>query len=133
MFLLDTDTCVFWLRGRVSVRDRVAAAGQESLRLSAITLAELRYGAALAAQPEANQQAIDNFVSDLVVPDVTEAVARTFGDIKAELRRRGSPIEDCDLFIGATAHTYDLTLVTSNTAHFRRIPQLRLEDWGQPR
>lgn len=133
MFLLDTDTSVFWLRGRASVRNRVAAAGQESLRSSAITLAELHYGAALSARPEASQQAIDNFVSGLVVLDVTEGVARTFGDIKAEPRRQGSLIEDCGLLIGATAHTYDLILVTGNTAHFRRIPQLRLEDWGQPR
>jgi predicted nucleic acid-binding protein len=38
-FLLDTDTCVFWLRGRASVRDNLVAVGPEATALSVITLA----------------------------------------------------------------------------------------------
>ncbi len=62
-YLLDTDTCVFGLRGRASVRDRLAAVSPEETALSIITLAELRYGASCSTHPEANHRAIDDFVS----------------------------------------------------------------------
>jgi tRNA(fMet)-specific endonuclease VapC len=128
-FLLDTDTCVFWLRGRESVRDHVTAVGPESIGISIITLAELRYGAACSARPEANQQAIDAFISAIDVLDIDLKIAHAFGDIKAELRKQGMLIEDFDLIIAATARVHDLTLVTNNVEHFRRIPGLHLENW----
>jgi tRNA(fMet)-specific endonuclease VapC len=128
-FLLDTDTCVFGLRGRAPVRDRLAAVGPEETALSIITLAELRYGASCSARPEANHQAIDDFISALAVLGVDPEIARAFGGIKAQLRQEGKLIEDLDLMIAATAHVYDLTLVTNNTGHFGRISGLRLENW----
>ena len=130
-YLLDTDTCVFWLRGRVTVRDRLTVVEPEEVALSVITLAELRYGASCSARSEANHQAIDDLVSALLVLAVTPEVARAFGDIKAQLRQKGALIEDLDLMIAATACAYDLILVTDNLAHFGRIPGLRLESWGE--
>ena len=131
-FLLDTDTCVFWLRGCTAVRDHLAAAGLEIIAISAITLAELRYGAECSARPRSNHQAIDDFISALFVLGVDPEVARTFGEIKAQLRKDGMLIEDLDLLIAATARTFGLILVTNNESHFGRIPGLRLENWTQP-
>jgi predicted nucleic acid-binding protein len=128
-YLLDTDTSVYWLRGRVSVQERMQAVGPEKLVLSVITLAELRYGAACSTQPEANHKAIDDLVSALSILGVDPEIAQTFGNIKAQLRQEGRLIEDLDLMIAATARVYDLTLVTNNLAHFGRVPGLRLENW----
>jgi len=66
-FLLDTDACVFWLRGRESVRERLAVAGLDSIAISVLTLAELRYGADCSAKPVENHQALDNFISTIAV------------------------------------------------------------------
>ena len=131
-FLLDTDTCVFWLRGRESVRNRLTAVGPEATGISVITLAELRYGAACSARPEANHQAVDEFVIGTTVLGVDQEIAHTFGDLKAQLREQGMLIEDFDLVIAATARTYGLTLVTNNIEHFRRISELQIENWLQP-
>jgi tRNA(fMet)-specific endonuclease VapC len=128
-FLLDTDTCVFWLRGRPSVRERLLAVGVENVGVSVTTLAELRYGAACSAQAEANQQAVDNLISGLALVGIGPEACRIFGDLKAALRTRGQLIEDFDLLIAATALAHGLTLVTSNTDHFNRIPGLALENW----
>jgi tRNA(fMet)-specific endonuclease VapC len=128
-YLLDTDTCVHWLRGRETVRQQLAAAGPSGVGLSVVTLAELRYGADCSARPEANHVAIDDFVSGLTVVGLDDDAARTFGSVKAELRRQGMLIEDSDLFIAATARARGLTLVTNNTEHFRRVPGLTLENW----
>ena len=116
-FLLDTDTCVWALRGRASLRDHLTVAGPEETAVSVVALAELRYGANCSAKPQGNHQAIDDFASGLAVLGVDPEVARVFGEIKAQLRQAGKLIEDLDLMIAATACVYDLTLVTSNTGH----------------
>lgn len=131
-YLLDTDTCVFWLRGRPSVQAKMAAAGPEALSISVITLAELRYGADCSAQPDANHQAIDDFVGGVLVLAIDADIARAFGAIKAQLRRQGRLIEDFDLVLAATAVTRDLTLVTNNTDHFGCVTRLTITSWGEP-
>ena len=128
-FLLDTDTCVFWLRGHVAVRGRFAAVATGELAISIVTVAELRYGAACSARPEDNQRAVDAFVGAIAVLGLDQAAARAFGDIKADLRNRGMLIDDLDLLIAATARAHGLTVVTNNRGHFGRIPGLSLESW----
>jgi len=56
-------------------------------------------------------------------------VARQFSGTKALLRAQGNLIEDFDLLLAATAIVYDLILVTNNTAHFDRVPRLKLVHW----
>jgi tRNA(fMet)-specific endonuclease VapC len=131
MFLLDTDTCVFWLRGQAAIHARLAAVDARALSISVITLAELRYGADCSAQPGANHQVIDDFVSGVAVLAVDADIARAFGEIKAQLRRQGNLIEDFDLLLAATALANDMTLVTNNTTHFDRVGGLTLENWAQ--
>jgi tRNA(fMet)-specific endonuclease VapC len=129
-FLLDTDTCVYWLRGRTAVHARLAAVSPEELSISVITLAELHYGADCSAQADANHQAIDDFVSGMAVLPLDASIARVFGEVKAQLRRQGNLIEDFDLLLAATALSNGLTLVTNNAAHFERIPGLTLSSWA---
>ncbi len=130
-FLLDTDTCVFWLRGRAAVQAQVAVVGPEEISISVIALAELRYGADCSAQPETNHRAIDDFVSGVTVLGVDAEIARLFGVIKAQLRRQGNLIEDFDLLLAATALVSGLTLITNNISHFGRVPGLTLDNWAQ--
>ncbi|MCC7352330.1 MAG: type II toxin-antitoxin system VapC family toxin [Anaerolineae bacterium] len=127
--LLDTDTCVFALRGHASVRERLAAMGPDVIAISVITLAELYYGAACSARPAANQQAVNDFAQGITVLGVDPASAHAFGSIKAELRQKGALIDDLDILIAATARSSDLTLVTNNVEHFRRVSGLRLDKW----
>jgi tRNA(fMet)-specific endonuclease VapC len=128
-YLLDTDTCVFALRGHESMRERFAAVDPEAVAISVVTLAELRYGAAWSTKPEANHQVVGDFASGVIVLGLDAEIARLFGDFKAQLRKRGALIDDFDLLIAATAHHYRLTLITHNLEHFRRIPELQIEDW----
>jgi predicted nucleic acid-binding protein len=129
IFLLDTDTCVHWLRGNPIIRSRFAAVGPEMMAVSIITLAELYYGAECSARPEANHQAIDDFTSGVVILGVEPEAARTFGEIKGQLRKQGNILEDFDILLAATAQKHGLTLVTGNRDHFGRIAGLVLENW----
>ncbi len=63
---------------------------------------------------------------------IDERAAEQFGRFKALLRRAGRPIGDIDLFIAGVAVRHGLTVVTNNTEHFARIPDLSLENWLEP-
>jgi len=77
----------------------------------------------LSAQPD--QRAITGRLTTLLVVLLSSTLIRRL----LVRRREGKLISDFDLLIAATASTYDLTLVTNNLNHFRRIPNLRLETW----
>lgn len=129
-YLLDTDICIYWPRGRPAVRERLARVEPDLLSISVITLAELRFGAESSQRPAANHQAIDNFLPYVTILSLDVPVARTFSEVKARLRQQGNPIEDFDLLNAATALANELTFVTNNTTHFSRIKGLPIENWA---
>ena len=128
MILLDTDICVEILRGNPAML-RKKEAYPDVTAVSFMTAAELHYGAAFSGYPEASIKAVEAFLSSMNVLRSSDSVMRSFGTIKAGLRRKRILIPDADLFIGATAVAHGVPLVTGNTKHFSRIESLELEDW----
>jgi tRNA(fMet)-specific endonuclease VapC len=129
-FLLDTDTCIDFLRGRhPAVRDRLRARQPGSIGVSVVTAAELRHGAERSAHPAESHGVIDAFLADLDLLPLDEAVAHAYGQIRAALERAGRTIGANDLFIAAHARALSRTLVTGNLREFGRVSGLRLVNW----
>lgn len=128
MYLLDTDICIKLMRGNANVMGNLALAGEEYCFVSAITLAELRYGAEFSQRPAFHHRQIDDFqVATRAIP-ILEAIPKYAAE-KASLRRAGLLIPDFDLLIGATAITHQLILVTNNTEHLSRMEGAKIENW----
>lgn len=128
-YLIDTDTIVFALRGEESVLARFEENKNIPISISMITYAELVFGAKR-SQNEQKNMILVNHIRDIYhIEQLTEGVMEVFADIKAKLFSSGIRIEDMDLMIAATALYNDLTLVTNNTKHFEKIPNLKLENW----
>jgi len=128
-YLLDTDTCVYWLKGLQPVRERWKAVGIERVAISTITVAELYFGAYNSARMAENLARAETFVRQLTVISLNEAALKTFGQTKSDLRKQGHPVADFDLLIASTALVEGRILVTNNTRHYARIPELLLESW----
>jgi tRNA(fMet)-specific endonuclease VapC len=128
-YLLDTDTCIYWLRNRQSVRERVREVGWNQIRICVITVAELYYGAYNSNRVTENLARAEFFIQNLPVLPLNDTALRRFGELKAELRRTGQPIADFDLLIASIALAEGYVLVTNNTRHYDRIPELQLENW----
>jgi tRNA(fMet)-specific endonuclease VapC len=126
--MLDTDTVSFALRGVGGVSTRLLAHKPSEICISAITLAELRYGADRRGSRKLHGL-IDTFAAAVTVVPFDEAVATQFGSVAATLVNQGTPIGDFDALIAAHALALNLTLVTNNTKHFSRVQGLRLENW----
>ena len=129
MILLDTDHCVFFLRGRQEVRTAFEAHGAEKPGISIITVGELYFGALRSARPESNREICQAFIDRVTIVLLDQQVMLRFAQIKAVLAARGEILEDPDLLIAATALQHETRLVTHNASHFSRIAGLRLEDW----
>lgn len=129
MYLLDTDTLVFLLRGQEAVRRNLDLHRLDPIRISAVSLMELYFGAFKSLRPEANVARVHALERAVGVVPVERETAEVFGMLKASLEKAGTPLDDFDLAIAACALTNNLVLVTHNTRHFNRVSGLLLEDW----
>ena len=126
--MLDTDSVSFALRGQGKVAARVLEHRPSEICISAITLAELRYGAARRKSAKL-YDLIDAFTASIAVMPFDEGCAAHFGVVASELAERGSPLGEYDALIAAHAVALELTLVTNNVKHFSRVAGLHVENW----
>ncbi|HEV7239024.1 MAG TPA: type II toxin-antitoxin system VapC family toxin [Thermoanaerobaculia bacterium] len=128
-YMLDTDTVSYALRGHEGVVTKILEHPPSELCVSAITVSELRYGAARRNSKRLHNL-IDSFTGGVAVVAFDEFCAHHYGDIAADLEKRGAPIGQLDVMIAAHAMALDIALVTNNVKHFQRIRGLKLENWA---
>lgn len=131
MFLLDTDTLIYLLKGQPEVVHNLRLHENDPIKASVITLMELYYGAYKSERVTANLAKIKALENALEVVPLGPETVEIFGLQRAELETSGTPLDDFDLAIAATALAHNLTLVTNNTRHFQRVEGLRLENWTE--
>jgi tRNA(fMet)-specific endonuclease VapC len=128
-YLLDTDTVSFALRGHGEVGAGIRARKPSDLAVSAITVAELRYGADRKGSRKLHAL-IDTFMGAVDVVSFDQLAAVDFGRIGSILAERGTPIGEFDVLIAAHAVALRCTLVTNNVRHFSKVPGLSVENWA---
>lgn len=128
-FLFDTDAISEVLRKTPAAAylTWLATVPRDEQYASAVSIAELFKGA---YRSDARERHLENILGR-VLPAVTvlpfdTAAAPVFGRLSADLERAGQRLADADLMIAATAIHHDLTLVTGNLRHFRRVPGLEI-------
>lgn len=130
-YLLDTNICIFLLRGKYEVDEKINAVGLYNCYISEITVAELKYGAELGRRQGLHRrmQDLDKFIASVHVLPIV-GTFDLFASEKARLRLAGTPADDnFDLLIGCTAVLYDLVMVTENLKDFKNISHICLENW----
>lgn len=99
------------------------------MAISSITLAELLHGVEKSEFVERNLRKVEDFVSRLEVLDYTRGASAHYGDIRADLGRKGTIIGVNDLHIAGHARSEGLILVTNNLSEFERVEGLRTVNW----
>ena len=133
MYLLDTDILSNLLKRAPSMAliTKLATVPADWQFTSSITLGELLYGARRRG-PLADHLLVQietRLLPELPVLPFDAAAARRYGEVRSELEQRGTPVGDADLRIAAIALARGLTVVTGNERHFRRVPDLSVENW----
>ena len=129
-YLLDTNICISTIKSRpAQVRDAFAR-HHEQLCISTVTVMELIFGAENSAVPESNMAVLAGFLARLTLVDYDQQAARHTGQLRAELRKQGTPIGPYDQMIAGHARSLGLILVTNNEREFAPVPGLRIENWA---
>lgn len=128
-YLLDTNICVFFLRGKLNLNEIIKEKGRENCFISEITVVELRYGAENSDNPAKSHKAVDAFIGGLSIIPIFGSIKR-YAKEKVRLRSIGKPMHDeFDLLIGVTALENELTLITDNSKDFERLDGIKIENW----
>lgn len=130
MYLLDTDTLIYFLKGNEAVIGNFKAQMDMPKAISVITYGELIYGCRKSKRTAGNLAKVHRLAEIYPVINVTRAVMDCFGDIKAQLSASGNTVDDFDLLIGCTALTLNYAVVTNNTRHYEKIPGLSVLNWA---
>ncbi len=131
MYLLDTDIVIYSLKGHSSVKKNLEQNLHAAIKISIVTLMELYYVAYKSQKVASNLGKIKRIEDAIEVISLGRDSAEIFAMLKAELEKAGTPLDDFDLILAACALSHDLTLVTNNLKHFKRIQGLKLENWAQ--
>jgi tRNA(fMet)-specific endonuclease VapC len=129
LYMLDTNICIYVIKNYPPKLKERFNRHAEQLCISAVTLGELHYGAEKSARRTENLEEIEQFAARLDVLSFSARAAGFYGQVRAELERKGKPIGPHDTQIAAHALSESLVLVTNNAREFRRVPGLRVENW----
>ena len=128
-FLLDTNIVSHLiLHPQGIVRDRIAEVGEQTVCVSLLVAAELRFGAAKKNSARLTRQ-VEAVLSVLPILALETPVDAHYAEIRVELETSGNPIGPNDLIIAAHARALGLTLVTHNLVEFSRVPGLLVQNW----
>ena len=128
--LLDTNICIYAMKNKYpGLTGKLFRIHPSEIFISSITVGELEYGCAKSRWGDRSRNVMNLFLAAYTVLPFTREDAVRFGRLKADLARAGTLIGSYDIQIAAQGLARDLTVITHNTGEFRRVPNLRLEDW----
>ena len=131
-YMLDTNICIYAIKHKpYTVIKKFLSHDPEELCISAITYAELMHGVEKSMAVERNRIAMSLFLSPITILQFDERAAEEYGRIKAELEKKGTPIDPMDTLIASHTKSRGLIIVTNNTREFNRVVGLTVEDWTQ--
>ena len=131
MYLFDTDMIIYSLKADEAVRRNLRRHLHDPIKISAITLMELYYGAYKSKKIANNLAKIKTIENTFEIITVSRELVEIFGVLKSGLEKTGKPLDDFDLILASTAMSHNLTIVTNNEKHFGRIDGLKMENWSR--
>lgn len=129
IYLLDTNTCVHAIKREPQLLNRLREHSPDDLGISAITVAELWFGAAKSSRPQRARASVDAFLKPFEILPFAREAAEDYAKVRLELETAGQPIGERDLLIAAVAKSRRLIVITHNVREFSRVSGLKVEDW----
>jgi len=126
-YLIDSDTLIYFLKGKKEVVEKLSQIPIDNLYISRINYTELIYGAYNSTKITQNLKVIEPFLESFKILEFTQISSLLFAKEKARLKKNGNIIADMDLMIASIAIENDCTLISNNIKHFNRVQNLELE------
>lgn len=130
-YLIDTDILIYSINGNEVVHKNFLKHENYPKSISVVTYGELLFGAKKSKNTEKNLAVVYRIKELFPVIDIDKPIMETFSGLKANLQKDGNILDDMDLLIAATALTMNLSVVTNNERHFKKIKGLKIDNWSR--
>ena len=131
-YMLDTNICIYSIKHKPEqVFRRLQEHDPSEICISSVIYAELVYGVEKSKAIEKNRLALTLLLANIEILNFDAAAAESYGKIRADLERQGTPIGSLDMMIAGHARSLGYTVVTNNTREFSRVQELKLENWAE--
>ena len=131
-YMLDTNICIYCIKNKPEkVLIRLQRHDPSEICISSVTYAELVYGVEKSQAKEKNRLALTLLLANIDILVFDDAAAETYGEVRAELEKQGTPIGSMDMMIAGHAKSLGYTIVTNNTREFDRVKGLKVENWAK--
>ncbi len=129
-YMLDTNICIYIIKNKpIKIFRKFEKINPKEVCISSITSSELWYGVNKSSSFEKNAIALEEFLSPIAILEYDEVASKHYGKIRSDLESKGKIIGSMDLLIAAHALSKNLTLITNNTKEFKRVNNLKVENW----
>ena len=130
--MLDTNICIYSIKhkpeqGFLRLQEHEPA----DICISSVTYAELVHGVEKSQAIEKNRLSLALLLSNIEILNFDANAAESYGKIRADLEKQGTPIGPLDMMIAGHAKSLNYTVVTNNTKEFNRVPGLKIENWAE--
>lgn len=130
-YMLDTNICIYAIKQKPKqVLMKLQELEPEDVCISVVTYAELLCGVEKSEAVDKNRVALTTLLAEIEICDFGADAAESYGSIRADLERNGTPIGPLDTMIAGHAVSLDCTLVTNNVKEFSRVRGLKTENWA---
>lgn len=127
--LLDINTCIDVMRKHPAVLRWLLAQSADDCAISTVTSYELHTGVEKCAAPQKERAKVDLFLQTVHVLAFDASAAQQSARVRAILEAQGQMIGSYDILLAGHALAAGLVLSMANTTEFRRVPELKLENW----
>ena len=131
-YMLDTNICIYAIKHKPEqVFMRLQEHDPIDICISSVTYAELVHGVEKSKAIEKNRVALVLLLANIEIMNFDSLAAESYGKIRADLEKAGTPIGPLDMMIAGHAMALGYTVVTNNTKEFERVKGLKLENWTE--
>lgn len=131
-YMLDTNICIYSIKHKPEqVFLRLQEHDPSDICISSVTYAELVHGVEKSQAVEKNRLALALLLANIEILSFDAAAAESYGKIRADLEKQGTPIGPLDMMIAGHAKSLNYTVVTNNTKEFNRVKGLKSENWAE--
>ena len=130
--MLGTNICIYAIKHKPeNVFRKLQAVDPRDVCVSSVTYAELVHGVEKSAAGEKNRVALYMLLANIEILDFDVDAADCYGKIRADLEKKGTPIEPLDMMIAGHAQSLGYTVVTNKVKEFSRVRNLKIENWAE--
>ena len=131
-YMLDTNICIYVIKHKPEkVFKKLQKIDPSDVCISSVTYAELIYGVEKSAAVERNRLALSMMLSNIEIMNFGVLAATSYGMVRADLEKKGTPIGPLDMMIAGHAKSLGCTVVTNNVKEFSRVKGLKVVNWAE--